>query len=495
MLFKATKNFGFKGEMKKMKNLKKAMMLVFALIFALSVGGTAWADAYDAYEVADIINNWSHGGNEVSTFSATAESATSVTVEGEVTGATDRLEISYLDGVTIHWKAKVRRNPVYPVDPNPPSAPVDPVVPVDPNPVPVDPTPPSAPGGPVDPVVPVDPNPDAGGSSSVGGLISLGGKGALIVEEGGIIQGIHDSLLIDEEDISYNPSRSSTTINITVKKGGRVSSSGRSIGGYLIDAGGAIKNLSTHGGNITIEAGGIVDSPNIAICLGTKGGILTIQDTENKEKNISGLVELEPEYTFNGTLINRYTAYAYGDFVLPGEFFAETNMDDITDSADIKIPSDSSLRFEGNITIPKPIIISVEDGGKLVFDENAVCLLKGDLINYAGGDLEIEGTLTLDPDPGVLDNYGTVTVSSTGKIINQNVIYNRSAGIINNQGVIDNNDGVIENRGTLSGNAPDGGTVNNHTSGDGGGSGGCSTGSVGIATLILAGFLLKKKRA
>jgi hypothetical protein len=442
-----------------MKGLTRFTALVFVLAIALSVGysGTAWAKGKDAYEVRDAINDWGgnpavHGGSGTITASV---SGNVVTVEGEVTGATDKLQIDGIDGVTIHWKAKASR----------------------------------------------DPN---NNDSVFGRLIGLTGTGELIVEDGGVIQGKHDSLLVDEPHPSgvYGP-YFPTAIDITVKSGGEVSSSGA-------DRGGAIKNLSDTGGSITVESGGKVISPKgNAICLGNSTyptpppgdvykGVLTL----GENATIVGLVSLDYGFTLKDAKYKEQTVelkdgrvWAYGDFEIGDELFAGENYY----SSNLIVRSGSSVKWTAKDIPAQVVSIYLEEGSKFILKEE----LKIRYEAIFSGD----GKLILDPDPGTLRVENGATLEILAKLVNDHEIIVEKGGTLEIKGPI-SGEGIIGNDGTIK--ATDIETVrsmltadstgelislnNAPPDGGGGGGGGCSTGTVGIVTLILAGFLALKKK-
>jgi hypothetical protein len=111
--------------------------------------------------------------------------------------------------------------------------------------------------------------------------------------------------------------------------------------------------------------------------------------------------------------------------------------------------------------------------------------------------------LTLDPDPGVLDNEGTVEIKSDGKLINQHEVNNKgkivNEGEIVNEGKIYNSEGTIKSNGIFKSvqTAEEmGGKITGNpvqSIGGGGDGGGCSTG-IGILPLILGGLIFYRKR-
>jgi hypothetical protein len=250
--------------------------------------------------------------------------------------------------------------------------------------------------------------------------------------------------------------------NITVESGGFV----RSVIDRTIPGREGVQDKAIasegNGGNITIEQNAKVEAPfGTAIHLESHDSNLLLGTNTS---GILGIVSVDEDGFWDGVRPPAWRGHVYGDGKI--------------------------------VTLKKGFnSLDVTDGSVLTIETNVTLKMEVTLVNKGNFTIKGGGTLILSNDPGVLDNYGTVTILPNAKIINENEINNRIGGVINNQGEIDNNNGVIENWGTLSGNAPIGGTVNNYTNDAGSGGGGCSTGAVGIVALILGGFLALKKKS
>jgi hypothetical protein len=226
------------------------------------------------------------------------------------------------------------------------------------------------------------------------------------------------------------------------------------------------------GGNITIKKGAIVTAEHgTAIHIESTGRNLTLED--GAESGITGVVSFDEDSTLNG---EHPTGYEEGGAAWDGHVY-------------------------GNVTI-KPGFDTMpydEDDGicHLFIQPDATLKMKSDLIVAPGNSLWISGTLILDPDPGVLDNFGNVTVNSKGQIINKYRIVNEESGVITNRGKIENEAAII-NYGKIYSDQDiknvEGNPIiplNDNKSG----SGGCSAGAAGLLSLFLGGaFFLMRKR-
>lgn len=170
------------------------------------------------------------------------------------------------------------------------------------------------------------------------------------------------------------------------------------------------------------------------------------------------------------------------------------------DSILIVVENHSSLTLTEDMLLSKSTDVEMKPDSKFITENGASVLVKGDIHNH--GRVEIkDAAITLDPDPGVLYNSGTVVVSSNGKIINKNLIENYQSGIIENEGTIDNNEGTIKNEGTFKSRqtaAEMGGVVEGEIKpldgGNGGsGSSGCNAG-FGVIALMALGAILPALR-
>ncbi|MCL2045002.1 MAG: hypothetical protein FWG88_01270, partial [Oscillospiraceae bacterium] len=83
-------------------------VLVLAMVFAMFAAMTITASAANASELAGQINSFPHGGT--GTLTATA-SGNTVTVTGNVTGVTERLDLRIDPDVTVIWKAEFTGSP------------------------------------------------------------------------------------------------------------------------------------------------------------------------------------------------------------------------------------------------------------------------------------------------------------------------------------------------------------------------------------------------
>ena len=148
-------------------------------------------------------------------------------------------------------------------------------------------------------------------------------------------------------------------------------------------------------------------------------------------------------------------------------------------------------------------LLHVKKGGTLI-------LVNGGIVDVSG-EIIIDGTVrqssasvraTLDSNNGVVDNRGTIVISSKGKLTNNGIIYNKNTGTITNRGKIDNINGEIYNNeggvfesvqtasemgGTINGEVQ---PLNNNTSSGGGG---CNAG-FGLFSPLLAGLVMCKSR-
>jgi hypothetical protein len=186
----------------------------------------------------------------------------------------------------------------------------------------------------------------------------------------------------------------------------------------------------------------------------------------------------------------------------------------------LNLVKNTHLKFKGSLI--------VEEGGILYVDEtSSLEIVSGTAIINGNGSVAANRSAraaALDPNNGVLNNSGKLSIlagstltnagiinnKSTGTITNKGTIDNEATGKITNTGTIDNTDGEIDNEGTIesdipiTGNDPkgndvvpigsNGGDNDDDNSGDSGSSsGGCNTG-LGLFGLLFAGLVTRTYR-
>jgi hypothetical protein len=401
-------------------------VVVTAMAFAFGVVQSAWADASS---IVSTINNWAHGGT-ADNFSAVKNDDGTVTVSGNIENATNQLMINDTAGVTIKWKGNVT-GAYSPKDPEKPDL-------------------------------------------AFGGLINLAsGSGTLEISA----------------DISNDGKTVIQSIgawNVTVKSGGKVRITGTGSDYYDSDAIHIFNNYgtTTAGGTMKVENGGIVSNP-----YGTAINIheyCSIDSSTFSTDGITGFVSDDDTNSSTSTM------WVYGNVENDLVYEDEDDEADDDDVSYLIVEDKATLRLVGiGGKIPPTVIAEVKPGGTLIFDENASWILKGKLTNNSGGKVIIakETKLTLDPDPGEIDNYGTVEINGT--LQNEYRYVNRpgAATVVAEGGhFYYTADAETVNDGAWNGKEAE--PLNPSSSG-----GGCTTGlGFGLLPLILSGLVLSGKK-
>jgi hypothetical protein len=304
-------------------------------------------------------------------------------------------------------------------------------------------------------------------NDNFGGIINLQGSGTLEISG----------------SISNNGSTVIESIgawNITVKSNGKVENTGTDYDAEVIHLFSANEALAVPGGTITVESGGVVHFP-----YGTAINVHEYCEFDIQSgAKITGFVSYEDTYT------DKDTTWVYGNVQNDLSDFVE-DVDDGNDERDTSyliIEDKATLTLVDN-RAKVPFITEIKSGGTLIFEESA-WTLKHKLTNHGRVIIKGEAKLTLDPDPGEIDNYGTVEIY--GVLQNGYKYFNQPGAtttVAEGAHFYETDDAETVNNGTWNGKEPE---PLNPPSSSGGG---CTTGlGLGLLPLILGALVLSRKK-